>query len=313
MPFTRPPTGRVAKAGPGTSSDSSGTRWPGLSQAERQVARIARRALLTLADSAAAPTGTAELARRLASTPLSALSALDFAALISALAPIRQLLAEQIAAAANANAARLGLALSFAKVDPAVVRAAELAAGRMITHISDTSREGIRRLVTTAFATQQLTVDDITRLVRLSIGLTARQTAQAHLAYTRALTEALQAGMSPAQAQARAERIVRNIRHRALTHRAATIARTEVMAASNTGKLLSWRGADAAGLIRAGTTKEWITSSSGACPTCTPMNGTRIPWNGEFAGIGAMPPAHPNCRCTAVLRAPTPATAPRSA
>jgi F like protein len=271
-----------------------------LSPAEQRLARVSRQALEALSGSISAD----RLARILADNPLSTVSAIDFTAMISALAPARSIIAAETSNAANAHATRMHLDLSFDSVDPNVVRSAELGSGRMIKHVTETTREGIRRVVTVALATQALTVPDVAKVVQLSIGLTPRQTLSVNLVYGRTLQEALDRGVKPTRAAQIGEAAAKKARTRAIKSRAGTIARTEIMTAQNAGKMVTWRGAHADGLIRDGTTKEWVATSEGACDICGPLDGTRVPWDGEFNRIGEMPPAHPSCRCTAVLRQP---------
>lgn len=87
--------------------------------------------------------------------------------------------------------------------------------------------------------------------------------------------------------------------------RAETIARTEVMKASNQGHLEAFTQATESGLLTGNETKEWIvTPDDRLCPVCEPMDGVNVPLHGTFDVDGQQidgPPAHPNCRCTVAL------------
>ncbi len=85
--------------------------------------------------------------------------------------------------------------------------------------------------------------------------------------------------------------------------RARTIARTEIMRASNFGRLDAMEQAANQGLVNPATArKQWSTSRFDVCEICVPLNGQTQPVRGGMflAGngwTGPSPPAHPNCRC----------------
>jgi SPP1 gp7 family putative phage head morphogenesis protein len=89
--------------------------------------------------------------------------------------------------------------------------------------------------------------------------------------------------------------------------RAETIARTEVMRASNEGQLQAWEQATSAGLLIGTEEKEWIvTPDDRLCPICEPLDGVRVGMRESFdTEVGRLegPPAHPNCRCVLGLSA----------
>lgn len=72
-----------------------------------------------------------------------------------------------------------------------------------------------------------------------------------------------------------------------------TIARTEVLRASNAGRLEAYKKSG----VVAG--KEWLTAEDDrTCPICSSLDGERRKLDEPFS-IGVLaPPAHPNCRCT---------------
>jgi len=74
-----------------------------------------------------------------------------------------------------------------------------------------------------------------------------------------------------------------------------TIARTETMRASNYGRVRTW---EKSGVVKY---KEWLTAyDDRTCAICDSLDGERVPLDQEFSIGVYMPPAHPNCRCTAV-------------
>jgi len=77
--------------------------------------------------------------------------------------------------------------------------------------------------------------------------------------------------------------------------RLSTIARTEVMRASNYGRYYSW---NKSGVVKY---KQWLTAyDDRVCPECDSMNGEVTPIGQSFSSGELMPPLHPNCRCTAI-------------
>ena len=81
--------------------------------------------------------------------------------------------------------------------------------------------------------------------------------------------------------------------------RARTIARTELMRASNQGRLQGmWQAADQGLVNPVAAKKQWVTSNFDVCPICVPLNGITVGLKDSFGSPGQAPPAHPNCRCT---------------
>jgi len=80
--------------------------------------------------------------------------------------------------------------------------------------------------------------------------------------------------------------------------RAKTIARTEVLRATNFASIEAYQQS---GVVSA---KEWLTAlDERTCETCLPLDGVVVPLNKSFnTAVGQLdaPPAHPNCRCTTI-------------
>lgn len=74
-----------------------------------------------------------------------------------------------------------------------------------------------------------------------------------------------------------------------------TIARTEIMRAANYGRYSAW---NRSGVVKG---KEWLTAfDDRTCDICAALDGERRRLDEQFSVGVLMPPAHPNCRCTAV-------------
>ncbi len=160
----------------------------------------------------------------------------------------------------------------------------------------------------TAFR-EGVTVDVTARRLRETIGLTRAQSRA--VANFRAGLEGR--GLDESQV----DRATRRYYRKTLKRRAETIARTEIMAASNHGRMEAYRSAGDAGMLDLGaSTKEWITAPERSrygppCKHCLPLDGVRVQGvetefslpNGERL---LNPPAHPNCRCTVVVWPPEP-------
>ena len=83
------------------------------------------------------------------------------------------------------------------------------------------------------------------------------------------------------------------------------IARTELVRAMNTGRLIAWHEmADDGQFSATETIKEWVAAPD-ACPKCLALDGKRITnIDNKFRSGNdyyVMPPAHPHCRCTVVI------------
>ena len=91
-------------------------------------------------------------------------------------------------------------------------------------------------------------------------------------------------------------------------YRAEMIARTEMMQATNRGKVDTWRSLQSNGYIAPDAVRRWVVGHDDrACELCVAMNGktasvagglfTNTPVGYDVEG----PPLHPDCRCTTVL------------
>jgi hypothetical protein len=118
-------------------------------------------------------------------------------------------------------------------------------------------------------------------------------------------------GLSEARARVKAQNMAAQYAAKLLEARTKTIARTEIIDASMSGRYLGWEAGVTAGYISNDSVKEWIAEPD-ACPICRELDGKLIGWNQEWEfpeGVTAgstnrMPPAHPNCRCSVVILPP---------
>ena len=216
---------------------------------------------------------------------------------------------------------------AFDLVNPEAVWWAETHAARLVLGVTEETRAAIRAILVRLYQDPTMGPDRAAREIRAIIGLTRRQALavdnlRRHLERERNLMQqARQAetSLTPHQqaywaAQAdktvtQIDRRVTGYADRLLRQRSQTIARTESMAASNTGQLLLWDRAKTVGLVDETVEREWIVAPDiRLCDLCEPMRGVRVPLDQPFTlddGQQIMtPPAHPNCRCTTVLRFP---------
>ena len=180
---------------------------------------------------------------------------------------------------------------------------------RLVTSINDSNRVAIRQVISQAF-TGPRTVDETARSLRQIVGLHPRWARAAQNFNDKNFRRLVREGMDTDRARAVADDMTEKYRRKLIRRRAEMIARTETQQAQNFGREASWYASERAGLVDARAMKEWRTAPLGSrygppCPTCTDLRGTRVPWNGTFANGASMPPAHPNCRCTAVLVPPS--------
>jgi hypothetical protein len=202
---------------------------------------------------------------------------------------------------ARSVAGRIGI--SFDLVPERAVAAAEAHAGELVDAITDTAREAVRQIIVRGLR-EGRSVDAVAAEVRSVIGLHPRW-ANAVANRRRAL-ESMKNPPSPARINV----LVAQYRERLLTYQARTIARTELLRASNLGTLEGHRQALAAGAHPNGIVREWVTAPetkrSGAtdsrtCPVCKPLNGVTVEGvDTPFVtalGPFLTPPCHPSCRC----------------
>jgi SPP1 gp7 family putative phage head morphogenesis protein len=86
------------------------------------------------------------------------------------------------------------------------------------------------------------------------------------------------------------------------THRARTIARTELARLTAEAKRATWAEWKKVGKIDQFAVRVWHThSQERRCPTCRPMNGQRAAIGKSYSRGHSGPPLHPNCQCWETL------------
>lgn len=187
---------------------------------------------------------------------------------------------------------------SLDRTDEGMMAWARAHAAELVTAISKTTRQAIRDLVYGAFH-DQYTVRDLARMLRLTVGPLPRDVAAIARAHAANIEILMESGVPYNLAAERADALARRMAEKAVRRRALTIARTEIIRASNQGKLASWEEADRLGLMAPDAYKKW--EAFDPCPICADLNGRSVSWRDSFPGGYDAPPAHPRCRCAMYL------------
>lgn len=178
-------------------------------------------------------------------------------------------------------------------------------AAEFVTNITAKQVEGLRAVISRAALLEDISVDQLARIIRPMVGLT-RQQSIANLKY---YTNLINNGISEAKAKDL------SIRYAAKQHRyrGYNIARTELAYAYNQGSYEGTRQAQAAGYMGE-TVKIWCTADDErVCEICGGLEGKQVAMDGEFnfntrlatpanPTIRMVPPAHPGCRCTVLYK-----------
>ena len=190
---------------------------------------------------------------------------------------------------------RITFQIAFRVTNPAAQRWAETQAGRLIRRITADQRQSIRRVIVQAF-TENLTTRQAATRIAEQIGLQSRQA----VALERVRADLVEKGLT----KARIDHLVTRHRDRMIRRRGRSIARTEVLRASNMGQQLLWEAAVDAGEWRAQDVRRVfiVTPDDRLCPICAPLDGMLVGLADEFVsptnGASALvPPLHPSCRC----------------
>ena len=172
-------------------------------------------------------------------------------------------------------------------------------AAEFVTNVTTTQIEGLRAVVRRAAVLEDMSVDELSRVIRPMVGLTQQQSV-ANMKYYETL---LANGTSTKRAQDLA------IRYAARQHRyrGYNIARTELAFAYNQASYEGTKQAQAAGYMGE-TVKVWCTADDErVCSICGGLEGKIIAMDEDFNfktklegrndTIKRVPPAHPGCRC----------------
>lgn len=196
----------------------------------------------------------------------------------------------------------------FDRTDPLMQRMARTQAARLVTSIDESMRLAVRQVITRAF-TNQISVDYTARRLRNVIGLHPRWALAVDKYFDRQYQRLLKEGLTGPKAMERAQMVTDTYRRRLIRARATMVARTEIQIAQNMGRQVAWTQSVTGGWVQGDSMKEWVSTGRSAsgivtCDECRSMDGMKVKWNQAFPNGVMMPPAHPHCRCTAVLLPP---------
>lgn len=194
-------------------------------------------------------------------------------------------------------------------IDPAAVQYANTRGAALVRDIDSANRQAVRYVISDSMAKGRSPMDTA-RLLQDTVGLHTRWARAVDNFSSSTVSRLVRSGVSEGRAWEQAEPLVKRYRDRLIRRRAEMIARTEIQLAQNMGRQTSWNAAYSSGLLAGESMKEWLVAPSGSrrgapCEVCTELAGQRVQWNAAFPTGHIMPPAHPHCRCTAVLIPPS--------
>jgi hypothetical protein len=220
---------------------------------------------------------------------------------------------EETARKAGQSTFKLGgvdATLLFDLIDERAVIYAQERVGELIVEITDQMRETVRNTIAQATA-GEMTYQQAALRLQSTIPLTTRDSGAVDKFIDKQFQRFMGSGFSEARARVKAQNMGGKYAAKLLDSRTRTIARTEIADAAMNGRYLGWDAGVTAGYISNDSVKEWIAEPD-ACEICSPLDGTLIGWNADWAfpeGVSAgtnnrMPPAHPNCRCSVAILPP---------
>jgi len=188
---------------------------------------------------------------------------------------------------------------SFDRSRPEAADWARKEAAELVTNITEDQRAVIRSFVG-ASLDQGEAPRDVARGLRNVVGLTEQQEGWVSRHYDRQLSQGLSRGLTPARAQELAQASTDRYHSRVFKYRTETIARTEILRASQEGRRQAWGQGIQQGFISPSASKQWSTNiDDRTCLICEPLNEMIVPLNRDFPD--GEPPVHPNCRCDVLL------------
>jgi hypothetical protein len=244
------------------------------------------------------------------------LKALPTGGLISDMRPIVDGIVKEIIASSRkeAKSLQVGVRGVFDVTDTRAVQWATERAGELVKDVTDEVVELIQDTVEDVLE-GNISVAEAQKRLRRQVGLHERWRKAVENSYARTLESYRKSGMTEDDARLAAQKASEKYQDRLVKARAKNIARTEVATAQNEGRWQAWQEAQDVGLVDLNKSwKEWrtapefVSSKTVVCAICAPLDGKRIPVNDNFqTGLRSqpdgikMPPAHPSCRCRAVL------------
>lgn len=194
-------------------------------------------------------------------------------------------------------------------IDPRSVNYGATRGAALVADIDKANRTALRYVLRDGLAKGK-SVWDLAKDIKDTVGLHTRWARAVETYKQTTMQQLIRSGMTAPQAKARTDTLVKRYRDRLIRRRAEMISRTEVQLAQNMARQTGWSAAGEAGVLDGRSMKEWVVAPSGSrrgepCPTCQELAGKRVQWNAAFPTGHVMPPAHPHCRCTAVLVPPS--------
>ena len=201
-----------------------------------------------------------------------------------------------------------GIRFNFNTSDPRAIQWAKTRAGQLIVQVGD-EVVALVRGVTGRLLNGEISLRAAKGEISRNVGLFDKWQKAVDNSYEQTLQRLIDEGYDIDDAEQMAADVAAKYSQRLIKVRASNIARTELATAQNQGRYLGWQQAAEKGLFNPDdVVKEWrtapefVSSKTEVCPICEPLDGLQAPIWDEFPEIGiVMPPAHPNCRCRAVL------------
>jgi SPP1 gp7 family putative phage head morphogenesis protein len=191
---------------------------------------------------------------------------------------------------------KIQLAFNFNVLNPTAVKWTQERTGALIVEVSGETKEAVTEVIHRAFI-DGMHPRQSARHIKNLVGLTKRQAGAVDNLRRRLMKEGASDEVIAKRTQEYAKRL--------LAYRAETIARTETLAASNSGTYQSWLQARDEGFLAPNVVRKWIvTPDDRLCPLCQQMTGATAGLEEPFntpKGPMYHPPLHPDCRCTAGL------------
>ena len=167
----------------------------------------------------------------------------------------------------------------------------------LVTQLTEEQRNALNAVIRQGAYYDAVTADELSRIMRPCIGLTAPQS-KANLNYYNGVKAALlKSGLKESDALKKAAEKAAKYAGKQHRYRAMNIARTELASAYNRGGYFSAKGAQTMGYIGR-IKKVWLTAADErVCPVCGMADGEECDIESVFSMGKKLPPAHPSCRC----------------
>jgi SPP1 gp7 family putative phage head morphogenesis protein len=221
-------------------------------------------------------------------------SAIKYSKLAKDLGPTISTMNAALIAAGRVTLLDIGIKVRFDIKNRFAEKAAIDHRARLVRDVSSATQRAISHVVNKGLV-EGIAPRELAKLIKPMIGLTSNQASSA-LTLRKTM---LMSGASPATTS----KVVGRWIEKKLKERAVTIARTEIIRASNAGQHAAWNDAIDKQLIRVGgEPREWLAADSErTCPICVGLDGEIVPFDQPFSTGAMYPPTHPRCRCSVGL------------